>query len=236
MDKCKVTAIVLAAGQGKRMNSSVAKQFLMLHQRPILYYSLKAFEESSVDEIVLVTGEDQVEYCRENIVKKYNIRKVSKIVVGGAERYDSVYKALIAMEKSDYLLIHDGARPFLSKDLIENLILQVKTYKACILGTPVKETIKVVNKDGYIADTPDRNTLWNAQTPQAFEYETIKKAYTIFCQDADKGKNKVTDDAMIYETYLNQPVKIIMGDYRNIKITTPEDLDIAKVLLDHLLC
>ncbi|NLK27422.1 MAG: 2-C-methyl-D-erythritol 4-phosphate cytidylyltransferase [Clostridiales bacterium] len=236
MDKSKVTAIVLAAGKGKRMNSSLAKQFLMLHQRPILYYSLKAFEESSVDEIVLVTGEDQVVYCRENIVKQYKIGKVSQIIVGGSERYDSVYKALLAVEKSDYVLIHDGARPFISKDLIENVILQVKTHRACILGTPVKETIKVINTDGYIAASPDRSTLWNAQTPQAFEYETIKKAYTIFNQDKDRDRNKMTDDAMIYETYLNQPVKMLLGDYRNIKITTPEDLAIAEALIDDLLC
>ncbi len=126
--KKKVTAILLAAGQGKRMNSSVAKQFLVLQDKPVIYYSLKAFEESSVDEIILVTGTGQVEYCKEKIVDFYSIKKVTCIIEGGIERYDSVYKALEAVVTTDYILIHDGARPFISQGLIETVIEQVKMY------------------------------------------------------------------------------------------------------------
>ena len=227
----KVTAIVLAAGQGKRMNSPVAKQFLILRDKPVVYYSLKAFELSCVDEIILVTGAGQVEYCRENIVKAYDIGKVSKIIEGGKERYDSVYQALVNCDDSDYVLIHDGARPFLSAYCIEEIIRQVKEYKACIIGTPVKETIKVVDQDGMITATPDRTTLWTAQTPQAFEYKAIREAYELFFREKDATEKPVTDDAMVYETYLNSPVRMLMGEYYNLKLTTPEDLIIAEQIM-----
>ena len=228
----KVTAVVLAAGKGNRMNSSVAKQFLMLGGKPVVYYSLKAFEDSSVDEIILVTGRDQRDYCRDNIVKPYHISKVNQIIEGGKERYDSVYRALLSIRRTDYVLIHDGARPFITKEQIEKIIAEVMKYKACILGTPVKETIKVVDSNEFITATPARSKLWAAQTPQAFAYEAIKKAYTIFHQEQDSMETVVTDDAMVYETYLGNTVKIIAGDYSNIKITTPEDLMIAEALLN----
>ena len=233
--KNRITAIVLAAGQGKRMNSMVAKQFLTLKGKPILYYSLKAFEESCVNDIILVTGKDQIDYCKENIVSLYQFRKVSNIIEGGRERYDSVYHALKCTDQPDYVLIHDGARPFISVPLIENIISEVKDCHACILGTPVKETIKVVDQDGYITSTPNRNTLWAAQTPQAFEYTSIRKAYDSFYQNGDRTATPITDDAMVYESFLNKPVKIIPGDYNNIKITTPEDLYTAENLVNSLL-
>lgn len=232
----KITAIILAAGQGKRMNSQVAKQFLMLQEKPVLYYSLKAFEESSVDEIILVTGLGQVEYCKENIVDFFHIKKVTQIIEGGKERYDSVFKALKAVSTTDYVLIHDGARPFISKQLIETVIEQVIEYQACIVGTPVKETIKVVDAQGYITETPNRSTLWAAQTPQAFEFLSIKRAYEMFYMDDDKNNLGITDDAMVYEAYLKRPVKMVNGDYNNIKLTTPEDLIIADGILKQLLC
>lgn len=229
----KVTAIVLAAGQGKRMNSAVAKQFLMLSDKPVIYYSLKAFEESLVDEIILVTGDGQVDYCLNEIVGKYHLSKVVKVVEGGKERYDSVFQALINADKTDYVLIHDGARPFISSKLINGIIESVKEWKACILGMPVKETIKVVDDQGYITSTPNRNTLWAAQTPQAFDYASILKAYESFYGVKDRTSIAVTDDAMVYETFLKQPVRMIPGDYNNIKITTPEDLILAEELLRH---
>jgi len=233
--KKKITAIVLAAGQGKRMNSAVAKQFLMLQDKPVLYYALKSFEESSVDDILLVTGAEQVEYCQKHIIDHYQFRKVSKIIEGGVERYDSVSKALEAVDTTDYVLIHDGARPFITKDLIEMLIEQVLCYNACIVATQVKETIKIVSSDGFIVKTPNRNTLWTAQTPQAFEYTSIKQAYELFHQDEDKLNKAITDDAMVYESYINRPVKIVPGDYYNIKLTTPEDLIVADGILKQLL-
>jgi 2-C-methyl-D-erythritol 4-phosphate cytidylyltransferase len=229
----KISAVVLAAGQGKRMNSPVAKQYLTLKEKPILYYSLKAFEKSSVDEIILVTGAGQVEYCDVNVVKKYRLNKVTQIIEGGAERYDSVYRALTAIGQTDYVLIHDGARPFISAGLIETMIREVIELKACILGTPVKETIKVVDSKGFITATPDRNNLWAAQTPQAFEFQAIKKAYDMLYQDITR--TNITDDAMVYEAYMKKPVKMLSGDYNNLKITTPEDLSQAEALANELL-
>lgn len=231
--KNKVTAIILAAGQGKRMNSPMAKQFMLLQEKPVLYYSLKAFEQSSVDEIILVTGEGQIEYCRENIVAAYDIKKVTQIIEGGQERYDSVYKALEKADPTDYVLIHDGARPFIATSLIENIIEQVKVHKACLIGTPVKETIKIVDDKGYVAATPNRNTLWSAQTPQAFEYNLIKSAYDSFYQEENKNALGITDDAMVYETYRKRPVKMLLGDYNNLKLTTPEDLTLAEDILNY---
>ena len=231
----KITAIVLAAGQGTRMNSPVAKQFLLLQEKPVLYYALSAFEESNVDEIILVTGIGQVDYCRNNIVDFYNMKKVVHIIEGGKMRYDSVYRGLEMIDPANYVLIHDGARPFISIDLIEDIIKQVKEHKACILGTPVKETIKVIDNEGFITSTPNRNTLWSAQTPQAFECIAIRKAYELFYRDEYKSELNITDDAMLYETYLKLPVKMILGDYNNIKLTTPEDLSLAEEILKTLL-
>jgi len=235
MKKDKITAIILAAGQGKRMNSPVAKQFLTLQGRPVLYYSIKAFEDSSVDDIILVTGSGQEEYCKENIIAFYHINKVSKVIEGGAERYDSVYRALTNAGQADYVLIHDGARPFVTTQLIENVIQQVKKFQACIVGTLVKETIKVVDQNGLITSTPNRNTLWSAQTPQAFKYTEIQKAYQLFYKIENKQEQEITDDAMVYETFLKKQVKMLMGEYHNIKITTPEDLRLAEVLMEALL-
>lgn len=241
MGNNKITAIVLAAGQGKRMRSPVAKQFLTLRDKPVLYYSLKAFEESGVDEIILVTGRGQIDYCRENIVDHYGIRKVSRIIEGGKERYDSVNCALEKIDRSDYVLIHDGARPFITKELIETVIEQVSIYKACIIGTRVRDTIKIVDDSDFITATPDRSDLWAAQTPQAFEFEAIRNAYQMLFSDMedtfdpDRSRRSITDDAMVYETYLKKPVKIIEGEYCNLKITVPEDLVMAEAILNRLL-
>lgn len=228
--KKHVTAIVLAAGQGKRMNSEIAKQFLNLNGKPVLYYSLKSFEESSVDDIVLVVGKGQTDYCKDNIVSAFALNKVKRIIEGGKERYDSVYQALKSTSQTEYVLIHDGARPFITVELIESVIEAVKEYSACIIGTPVKETIKVVGQDGYITTTPNRSTLWAAQTPQAFDFKLICKAFDLFYKETDMINSSVTDDAMVYETYLKKPVKMLLGDYNNIKITTQEDLLSADVI------
>jgi len=231
MIKNHVTAIILAAGQGKRMNMPVAKQFLMLSGKPVLYYSVKAFEDSGTDEIILVCGPGQVDYCREKIVKMYGFKKVKHIIEGGKERYDSVYKGLLAVEHTDYVLIHDGARPFISVPLIDEVIKVVSENKACIVAAPVKDTIKLVDEKGWIKNTPNRNLLWAAQTPQAFEYGAIKKAYESLFGDDMSVRNYITDDAMVYEKYIKLPVKIVRGDYNNIKITTPEDLIFAEGIL-----
>ncbi|MBR5127226.1 MAG: 2-C-methyl-D-erythritol 4-phosphate cytidylyltransferase, partial [Roseburia sp.] len=174
----KTTAIVLAAGAGKRMNSKVQKQYLLLKEKPVLYYSLKAFEESQVEDIILVVGAGEIEYCQKEIIEKYGIQKVRAIVAGGKERYHSVYEGLKAAGQTDYVLIHDGARPFVSQAIIERTIAAVSEYKACVVGMPVKDTIKIADEAGYAKETPNRSRVWMVQTPQAFSYSLIYDAYT----------------------------------------------------------
>lgn len=230
MEHKKIVAIVLAAGAGKRMQSNIPKQFLMMQDKPVLYYSLKAFEESNVDEIILVIGKDDIEYCRDNIVKKYKFKKVTNIIEGGIERYHSVYNGLNSITCADYVLIHDGARPFITMDMIERTIKDVREYDACVVGVPSKDTVKIVNEDGIVMDTPDRDKVWSVQTPQAFSYNLIKQAYDLL-YNSERENLKITDDAMVVEHTLNKPVKLVMGEYSNIKITTPDDLIIGEGIL-----
>ena len=224
----KVTAIILAAGKGNRMHSEVPKQFLELGGKPVLYYSLNAFEKSTADDIILVTGKDDIAYCEEQIIEKYHFNKVKAVVEGGAERYWSVKNGLIAARGSEYVLIHDAARPCIGEDIIERSIIEVMRNGSCTVGMPVKDTIKVVDGNNYGVDTPSRDTLWQIQTPQCFRYEEIIAAYEKMEQAKDTD---ITDDTMIMERYLGVRTKVILGDYRNIKITTPEDLNIAEIFL-----
>lgn len=220
----KTAAIVLAAGKGKRMNSQVQKQYLLIYDKPVIYYTLKAFETSDVDEVILVTGEGEIEYCQNEIVDKYGFKKVSRIVAGGSERFDSVYQGLQAVPDCDYVLIHDGARPFVTPELINSNIECVKKDGACVTAVPSKDTIKIADVDGFVADTPARSLVWMIQTPQSFRYEMILQAYRL---RAEADDSTVTDDAMVVEKYAGQPIRLLMGDYKNIKITTPEDLVLA---------
>lgn len=229
MGKDKITAIVLAAGQGKRMNSEIAKQYLMLNDKPILYYSLKTFEESLVDDIILVVGSDDIDYVRKEIVEKYDFKKISQIIEGGKERYNSVYNALLSITETNYVLIHDGARPFVTNELIDRVVKNVINLKACVVGMPAKDTIKIADEDGFVYETPSRAKLWMIQTPQAFEYDMIKKAYDMIMEE---DNIKVTDDAMVLEYTLGYPIKLLEGCYQNIKITTSEDLNMARMILE----
>ena len=176
----KSVSSVLAAGKGSRMKSDIQKQYLLIKDRPVLYYSLKAFEDSFIDEIVLVTGAEEISYCRDEIVKKYAFTKVTKIVAGGKERYHSVYAGLQAIEDCDYVFIHDGARPFVTEQILTRAYETVKKEHACVVGMPVKDTIKLADESGYAADTPRRDLLWIVQTPQVFSFSLIKEAYTVF--------------------------------------------------------
>lgn len=230
MEKQKYTAIVLAAGSGKRMNSKVHKQYLIIQDRPVLYYSLKAFEDSAVDEIVLVVGKGEEEFCRREIVDKYGISKVKAIVEGGKERYHSVFEGLKQTSDADYVLIHDGARPFVNQDIIRRCMQEVQKYQACVVGMPVKDTIKIADEEGYAKQTPDRKNVWMIQTPQTFSYALIYEAYEEILKTEDTA---ITDDAMVLERIKGKKSKLIEGSYRNIKITTPEDLLIANVYLQH---
>ena len=226
----KYTAIVLAAGSGKRMNTAVHKQYLDIKGKPVLYYALHAFEQSSVDEIVLVVGKGETDYCRQEIVEKYGLKKVKKIVEGGKERYHSVYEGLKAADHPDYVLIHDGARPFILKKTIEQTMQEVKKYQACVVAVPVKDTVKIADEEGYAKETPERKYVWAVQTPQVFSYPMIYDAYEKALQQEDSA---ITDDAMVLEKVTGRKVRLIEGSYRNIKITTPEDLLIAECYLEH---
>lgn len=230
MEKQKYAAIVLAAGSGKRMNSKVHKQYLIIQNRPVLYYSLKEFEDSAVDEIVLVVGKGEEKFCRKEIVDKYGISKVKAIVEGGKERYHSVFEGLKQTSDADYVLIHDGARPFVNQDIIRRCMQEVQKYQACVVGMPVKDTIKIADEEGYAKQTPDRKNVWMIQTPQTFSYALIYEAYEEMLKTEDTA---ITDDAMVLERIKGKKSKLIEGSYRNIKITTSEDLLIANVYLQH---
>ena len=233
MGKEKYTAIVLSAGSGRRMHSEIPKQYMDLCGYPVLYYSLKAFEESAVNEIVLVTGALDIEFCRKEIVEEYGFSKVAAIVAGGSERYLSVYEGLKVASDAYYVLIHDGARPLIDEDLIRRSMETVVREKACVPGVPVKDTIKVTDHDGYAAATPNRSSLWAVQTPQCFSVELLTQSYRRLFAAEEQGAElpAVTDDAMLVEQMTGHKVKIINGNYTNIKITTPEDLLMAKSFL-----
>lgn len=225
------TAIVLAAGRGSRMKSDIQKQFLNLAGRPLIYYSLQAFEESFVDEIILVTGESDISYCKEEIVERYGLRKVKRIVAGGKERYHSVYNGLLAARPEGFVYIHDGARPFLTKELLERAKENLQTYGACVAAVPAKDTVKLADSDGYVTGTPDRRSVWNVQTPQCFSYALARKAYDRLMQEEDGLRAQgvlITDDAMVVEYFGGERVRLFAGSYYNMKITTPEDLDVAE--------
>lgn len=229
----KTAAVLLAAGQGRRMNNPIPKQYLLLKEKPVLYYSLKTLEESMLDEIILITNANDIEYCKNEIIDRYQFQKVKKIICGGKERYYSVYNGLNELKEVDYVWIHDGARPFLTNQMILDTFQAVQQYRACVIGMPVKDTIKIVNENKIIQETPPRETIWSVQTPQVFEFSLIKKAYDKFIKEK-KETLQITDDAMLIEQMTNCDVKLVQGDYHNIKITTPEDLIIAETFLSNL--
>lgn len=236
MAEKKYAAIVLSAGKGTRMNSAVPKQYLMLEGKPVLYYSLLAFEKSMVEEIILVTGKDDIEYCQKEIVEKYGFNKVKAVIAGGKERYHSVFCGLTELNKEkcppDYVMIHDGARPFVNDSIIFRCAEAVKKFQACVAGMPVKDTIKIADEQLFAKETPERKYVWQVQTPQVFEFPLICQAYQELLDREDNGESfAITDDAMVLETICHRKVKLVEGSYENIKITTPEDLKIADVFL-----
>lgn len=243
MEKKFCTAVVLAAGQGKRMGTKVAKQYLEIGGRPLLYYTLRAFEESPlIDAIVLVVGDaGQIAFCKNKIVDAYDFKKVDTITIGGKERYDSVFCALSVIEdemcsaaREGYVFIHDGARPFVTQEILERCLKAAAENKACVAAMPVKDTIKIADEKGFARSTPRRDLLWMVQTPQTFSFPLIYRAYCKMAQSreqlAEKGI-KITDDAMVVETFTDQKVKLVEGSYENIKVTTPEDLRLAEAFL-----
>lgn len=241
-EKKRCTAVVLAAGSGKRMGGAVPKQFMPLRGKPLLWYSLQAVEESRIlDDCILVAGKEDISYVKREIVGAYGFRKVSVIAAGGRERYESVCNALRAAKEKKlpvytedgYLFIHDGARPFLTERLLEASYQAVCQYDACVAAVPVKDTIKIADAEGFAARTPDRSLLWAVQTPQTFRASLVIQAYErLLEQMKSPGFSKhITDDAMVVEEMLGHPVKLVASSYRNIKITTPEDVAAAEALL-----
>jgi 2-C-methyl-D-erythritol 4-phosphate cytidylyltransferase len=221
-------AIIVAAGKGRRMGADINKQFLNIKDKPILYYSISAFSKHPlIDGIILVCSNNEIDYCKEQIVEKYNIKKIIKIVSGGKERQDSVLNGLKAISDCDVVLIHDGARPFVSYKIIEEGIKYAKTYGACTCGINPKDTIKIKSNDGFSEDTLDRSKLFCVQTPQCFNYNLIMKYHEKLRQEY----GFVTDDSSVVERY-GKKVYLYEGSYTNIKITTQEDLLIAETILE----
>ena len=234
-ERLKMAAIVLAAGSGSRMNSQEKKQFMDLSGLPVVAWSLLAFEENpAVDDIILVTGEEDLEKALK-ICLDLKLSKVKNVVAGGDLRFRSVYNGLLALSpETDYVLIHDAARPLITQEIIRNCIKGAVMKRACVAAVKEKNTIKKVDGNGYAVETIDRSSLYEIQTPQAFEYKLILRAYYNLKKTIEEyhpDVSKITDDAVIVENMTDCRVSMVEGDYRNIKITTPEDLIIAKAFL-----
>jgi 2-C-methyl-D-erythritol 4-phosphate cytidylyltransferase len=225
-----ISAVIVAGGKGKRMGSALPKQFLKINGVEILALTIEKFEKCSiVDEILVVVSNDEIDYCRSNIIDRYNFTKVKKVVNGGKERFNSVYNGLKNCSKeTDIVIIHDGVRPFVTQDMIKNSAECAKKYGACAAGVAIKDTIKLKDRENYIEKTINRDELIAIQTPQAFDYNLILKAYN---NSIEKGIFS-TDDTMLIEA-LHKKVRIIDGSYLNIKITTPEDLIFAESIVNN---
>ncbi len=224
----KVTALIPAAGMGKRMGKAIAKQFLPLGDKPMLAHTLLAFQRASeVDEIIPILAQEDLEACLQDIIERFHITKVKTLVVGGKERQESVANGLQKLEKdASVVLVHDGVRPFVTSEMIRETIDHARKGENVTVGVPIKDTIKEVNEKGLVRQTLERSRLWAIQTPQAFPVKTLKRAY----EEASRIRMLGTDDATLVERS-GGTVKVIMGSYENIKITTPEDLLLAEEIL-----
>jgi len=223
-----VRAIIAAGGRGERVGGSLPKQFIEIKKKPLLVYTVENFEKCElIDEIMLVVPEEYVGLCSYQIVDVFNFRKIRKIISGGKERQDSVYKALLSLPgDTDIVVINDGVRPFIRVEKIIKSIEMCQKDKAVILALPINETVKRV-EDKFVVTTLDREKLWVAQTPQTFEYKLILEAY----KKASEAGFIGTDDSSLVER-IGFKVKVLEGDYENIKITTPEDLVLAEKILE----
>ncbi len=245
-EKKRCTAVVLAAGSGSRMKSNVAKQYMLLAGKPLIWYALQAVEQSEIiDDCILVAGAEELTYVKTEIVQKYGFQKVQAVIAGGTERYLSVGKAMKAMEEgcltvpneNGYVFIHDGARPFLTEEILRSTYEGVKKYGACVAAVPSKDTVKIADEQGFVKETPERRLVWSIQTPQVFDTGLIVNAYKKLLEAEEEARQsgsktvQVTDDASVAELFTDKKVKLVEGSYENIKITTPEDLKTAEVFL-----
>ena len=224
----KVTALIPAAGMGKRMGKAIAKQFLPLGDMPMLAHTLLAFQRTTeVDEVIPILSQEDLEGCLKDVIEQFHITKVRTLVVGGKERQDSVANGLNKLEKDTAIvLVHDAVRPFVTTEMIRESIDYAKKGESVAVGVPLKDTVKEVNTKSMVVKTLERSRLWAIQTPQTFPVKVIRQAYAA----AQKQNMYGTDDAMLVERAGNR-VRVIMGSYENIKITTPEDLLLAEEIL-----
>src|SRR4030042_2207073 len=224
----KADAVIVSAGKGHRFMQGKKKQFYLLADKPILAHTLDKFESCPlIRSILLVVGKEDMYYCMKEIIEKYQYRKISQIVPGGKQRQKSVKNGINALAKdAEIIVIHDGVRPFVTKQMIEESIRSAVKFKAVVMAMPVKETIKMAQRNGTVMKTLDSEPLWQIQTPQTFQVNVIKEAYYKATEDGFMG----TDDASLVER-LGVKVHILPGAYTNIKITTPEDLLIAHFFL-----
>ena len=226
-NKKGIPVIIAAAGSSSRM-AGVNKQFADLCGIPVIIRTLLAFQRSdAISRIIVVTSKDSINEIQ-LLCSKYMIDKLTDILEGGANRAESVKKGVARLGEEGYVLIHDGARPCITKENINCVIEKVKESKACVAGMPVKDTIKIVDEQNNIVDTPNRKVVWMAQTPQAFSREIVVKAYEEMMKIGD---NTITDDAMVVEKYYGIKVEMVECSYNNIKVTTPEDTAIAEAFL-----
>jgi 2-C-methyl-D-erythritol 4-phosphate cytidylyltransferase len=227
----RTLAIILAGGAGKRMGAATNKQLLLLDNKPIIVHTLQVFEECrAIDGIYLVVNQKDLPVIQEEILEANRFNKILKLVIGGRLRQDSVKNGLEAIEcPCDIVVIHDGARPFISPSFIEKGIFLMEMFDAIIPAIQVKDTIKVVSKEGFVTKTLERDSLWHVQTPQTFKYELVIKAY----RDGMAKKLCGYDDATFME-HAGKKVKVIEGSPFNLKITTPEDLIMARGILSQL--
>ena len=242
----KTAAVVLAGGKGRRIGGDTPKQYLEIGGHPLLYYSLKTFSDSFVDEIYLVCGAGEEEYCSTEIVEKYGFSKVRSIVSGGRERYHSVYNGLRAIrctceeDKSDpceIVFIHDGARPFVTEEIITRAYDAAKESRAAVVAIPASDTVKMSDSEGFAIETLRRDRVWLMQTPQTFDFHEIYDAYSKLIESESDILERgvlITDDAMVLELFSDRKVRLVMGDSRNIKVTVPEDLSLAEVFLNRI--
>jgi 2-C-methyl-D-erythritol 4-phosphate cytidylyltransferase len=224
----KADAVIVSAGKGHRFMEGKKKQFYFLADKPILAHTLYKFESCPlIRSILLVVGQEDMDYCLSEIIEKYQYRKISQLVPGGKRRQESVKNGIDVLPKgAEVVVIHDGVRPFVTTEMIEESIRSAARLQAVVMAMPVKETIKMVQQDGTVLKTIDRESLWQIQTPQTFQVNVIKEAYHRATEDGFIG----TDDASLVER-LGVKVHILQGSYSNIKITTPEDLVLAQLIL-----
>lgn len=222
-----VTAIFPAAGQGRRMKAEVNKIFLELAENPILSYTVVAFSKCEViDDLIIVAAPDEVDFVKKLLSEVQGL-KPWQVVAGGSERQYSIANALAVLPKeTEIVLVHDAARPLIDMRVIEDVVEQTRIHGATIAAVPAKSTIKVVNASGVVTATPDRNTLWTVQTPQGFRADILLKAYEKAARDGFLG----TDDASLVER-MGIEVNVVRGEYKNLKITTPDDLIMAEAFL-----